>query len=450
MGAMAQQKVRLTAETIAAHECPADRSQAFLWDAKVPGLAVRATPSGAKAFVFQGLYRSKDVRCTLGSVHTLSIEQARARAKRLQVEIDEGRDPREMKRTEVQAQQLREEQRATAAIEAQRQALTVADAWDTYIEAQRPEWGERHYLDHLSMARAGGQAAQRGTRARGTTIAGPIHALLGMPLASLDADVLRDWATQQAKTRPTVGRLAFRHLRAFLRWCAADQRYKTVLRMNPADDLAKARKALGAPVAKRDVLLSEQLPAWFAAVQAVPNPRIAAYLQVLLLTGARPSEALNLRWADINVKWRSITIGDKVEGHREIPLTPYVRRLIEGLPRTNDSVFASATAQGGVMTLPHHQHERACKVAGIEGLTLHGLRRSFGTLSEWLEVPTGVVAQIQGHKPSALAEKHYRVRPLDMLRVHHERIEAWILQKAGIDHIPGATAQGLQVVPVAA
>ena len=29
----------------------------------------------------------------------------------------------------------------------------------------------------------------------------------------------------------------------------------------------------------------------------------------------------------------------------------------------------------------------------------------------------GVVAQIQGHKPSALAEKHYRRRPLDLLRV---------------------------------
>ena len=44
-----------------------------------------------------------------------------------------------------------------------------------------------------------------------------------------------------------------------------------------------------------------------------------------------------------------------------------------------------------------------------------------------------VVAQIQGHKPtSATAEKHYTVRPLDLLRVHHEKIEAWILEQAGI------------------
>ena len=37
-----------------------------------------------------------------------------------------------------------------------------------------------------------------------------------------------------------------------------------------------------------------------------------------------------------------------------------------------------------------------------------------------------------GHKPSATAEKHYTVRPLDLLRVHHEKIEAWILEQAGI------------------
>jgi hypothetical protein len=39
----------------------------------------------------------------------------------------------------------------------------------------------------------------------------------------------------------------------------------------------------------------------------------------------------------------------------------------------------------------------------------------------------------QGHKPSATAEKHYKRRPLDLLRLHHERIEAWILEQAGLE-----------------
>jgi len=74
----------------------------------------------------------------------------------------------------------------------------------------------------------------------------------------------------------------------------------------------------------------------------------------------------------------------------------------------------------------------ALSLAGLDGLTLHGLRRSFASLTEWLEIPAGLVAQIMGHKPSATAEKHYKVRPLELLRLHHERKEAWILEQAAV------------------
>ena len=71
--------------------------------------------------------------------------------------------------------------------------------------------------------------------------------------------------------------------------------------------------------------------------------------------------------------------------------------------------------------------------SGLPFLTIHGLRRSFGTLAEWVECPAGISAQIMGHKPSAIAEKHYRQRPIDLLRKWHIRIEQFILQEAQID-----------------
>jgi hypothetical protein len=58
----------------------------------------------------------------------------------------------------------------------------------------------------------------------------------------------------------------------------------------------------------------------------------------------------------------------------------------------------------------------------------------------------GVVAQIQGHKPSATAEKHYTVRPLELLALHHERIETWILEQAGIVFDAKAEPGKLRVV----
>ncbi len=37
-----------------------------------------------------------------------------------------------------------------------------------------------------------------------------------------------------------------------------------------------------------------------------------------------------------------------------------------------------------------------------------------------------------GHKPSATAEKHYKNRPIDLLRKWHGKIEEWILEQSGI------------------
>ncbi len=82
-----------------------------------------------------------------------------------------------------------------------------------------------------------------------------------------------------------------------------------------------------------DCLQREHLPTWFAAVCTLPNPVISAYLQTLLLTGARREEMAGLEWDDVDFQWPSLTIRDKVEGQRTIPLTPYLSSLLSMLPR---------------------------------------------------------------------------------------------------------------------
>ena len=71
----------------------------------------------------------------------------------------------------------------------------------------------------------------------------------------------------------------------------------------------------------------------------------------------------------------------------------------------------------------------------FRSLSLHGLRRSFATLCEWTETPTGIAAQIQGHAPQGVREQNYIRRPLDLLRMWHVKIEAWILEQAGIEFV---------------
>lgn len=424
-------RVRLTAGRVADFTCPADKPQAFLWDTVTPTLALRVTPTGRKTYVFESRLNGATIRVNIGTAADWPIEKARTRAQDLKRLVDAGTDPREVER---QQQAAKAASKAAAAV----QAVTVGEVWNAYMEARRQHWGVRHHADHAKLVQAGGVPAKRGTKGKGVTVAGPLHPLMALPLRDLSAPTIEAWAAREGKTRPTSARLAWRCLKAFLSWCAEQPEYAPALpSVNPAKT-KKAREALGRAGVKQDALLKEQLSVWFDAVRQIQNPVAAAYLQTLLLTGARPGEVLGLRWEDVNTKWRGLTIRDKVEGERVIPLTPYVSQLIHGLPRRNAYVFPSASRGkevGDTLSIPRTQHIAACKVAGIEGLTLHGLRRSFKSLTEWLEIPAGVVAQIMGHKPSATAEKHYTVRPLDLLRLHHEKIEAWILEQAGVPFV---------------
>lgn len=418
----------LTVGIIDRLSCPTGKTQAFLRDGKSPALRVRVTAAGAKSFVFEAKLNRQTVRRTIGDVRSWTIEDARTEANQLRVTLDRGDDPRELERQQAATKAAK---LATERETERQQVLTVGEVWADYLEQRRPHWGALHYRDHIDKAKAGGLPSHRRGGPELTT-AGPLASLMPLRMVDLTQERVEAWAALEGQTRPSSARLAWRLLTVFMTWCGEQPEYTALVpAKNPAKS-KKAREALGKANTKTDNLQRGQLAAWFTAVQQLQNPVIAAYLQTLLLTGARPNEVLALKWEDLNTQWKGIAIRDKVEGAREIPLTPYVERLLCALPRRNEWVFSSPTSASGCLTEPNTPHTRACKAAGLDGLTLHGLRRSFKSLTEWQEVPVGIVAQIQGHKPSATAEKHYTVRPLELLALHHNRIEAWVLEQAGI------------------
>lgn len=428
-------KVAFTSGRVNGFKCPEAKAQAFLWDSTTAGLGLRMTPAGRPSFIFQGRYQDMTIRQTIGSLEAWTIPQAQEKARELQRLIDGGHDPRDLKRDALATSRAKKAAAVSKAQADKVAALTVGDVWKIYIEERSPHWGDLHLRDHIDKAKAGGLPSGRRGGGKQLTKPGPLAALMSLSLKDLDQSTIEAWAAREGKTRPSSARLAWRLLTVFLTWCGEQPVYAGLLPAKNPAKTKKAREALGKAGTKSDVLQREQLAAWFAAVQQLPNPVIAACLQFMLLTGARPGEVLALRWEDINNQWKGISIKDKVEGIREIPATPYMLHLLKSLPKRNAWVFSSPTSATGCLTEPNNPHTRACKAAGLEGLTLHGLRRSFASLTEWLETPAGVVAQIQGHKPSATAEKHYKVRPLELLRVHHEKIEAWILEQAGVTFV---------------
>ncbi len=441
-------KVKLTAGRIAAHECDAGKSQSFIWDTEALGLGLRTADSGGKAYVFQSRLNGRAFRVTIGSPKTWSIDQARAEARRLKVFVDSGKDPRQVRADALAAEQaLRDVKVAEAAAKQAkeyRESVTLRQVWESYCTDRSLHWSDLHKRDHARIIQAGGEPRKRSPK---LTEPGPLASLAGARLVELTADRIETWAKTEGKVRPTRARLALRLLKACLFWCATHPDYAGICPPEAAQS-KKVRERLGKPAKKNDVLQREQLPAWFAAVRQIGNPVIRAYLQVLLLTGARREELARLRWGDVDFQWRSLKLCDKIEEFRMVPLTPYVSVLLASLPRRNEWVFSSPAAESGRLTEPSIAHRKACAIAGLD-VSLHGLRRSFATLSEWTETPAGIAAQIQGHAPQGVREQNYIRRPLDLLRMWHDKIECWILEQAGIAFNAVETSPGLRSVPAA-
>ena len=420
------QAIELTAGAIERLTCRTDiKAQAFLRDTKAPGLRVRVTNTGAKSFVFEGKLNRKTIRCTIGNVRSWSIEQARAEARRLAVMLDSGFDPREVERqqqTEREAEQLR----LKAA------AVTVGDVWPLYLEQGHPKrkeaWKPRYLADLKAVAVPGGEKKKRG---QGTTRPGPLFPLLALPLADVNEDTLKSWFDSEAVAGRHQAARALMMFRGFLRWCASKPEYRAFTDRDAGRAPAILDELPSTAASKRtDALEAAQVPGWWASVEQLGSRTASAYLRALLLTGARREEMAALKWADVDFQWRKLTLADKVDATRTIPLSPYMAHMLATLPRINEFVFASASKTGRIADV-RAAHCKALLSAGIDHLTLHGLRRSFSLLGEAGGAPAGAIAQVMCHKPSATAEG-YRPRSTDALRPFLEHIEAFILEQAGV------------------
>lgn len=403
------ESIKLTREAIAAMACPLS-GERLVYDSVCIQLAVRLRP-GSKSFmlVMWDRERQRTNKVTLGKVGVLTPDQARAMAQRKVAEVADGKDVRRRTLSDV----------------------TVGAAWAVYLQEGRPRkgtaWKPRYLLDLQRASSVGGAVKKRGS---GLTKPGPLAPLMHMKLESIDRDAMHSWHAEEAKRGEVQAARALAMFSGFLSWCASHQDYRDLVDEQAASAKTHAR-SLPKLVRRTDALNRSDVPAWFGAVQALPNKMASAYLQALVLTGARREEMASLRWTEVDMRARSIILADKVDATRTIPLTPYLAELLERLPRLNEFVFASPSSKKGHIAEPRSPLEDALKAAELPHLTIHGLRRSYALLGEASGVPSGAIAQVMGHKPSATHEG-YKPRRLEDLRQYAEKAEAFILQTAGL------------------
>lgn len=405
-------KTRLTTTKIDKLE-PTEK-QYLVWDEKYTGLGVLVSPKGAKSFVFQGRIGGKQKRITLGKYPLMSYQDAIDKASDINKQMLAGIDPSRQKAEQIAKNVEFEKSK-------DRNTITFGQAFVDYFNTKSGEWSENYKQDHINAAKP--YMSDKPYKD------GCLAYIWHTPLSKLTPDLVERWIRHENQTRKTKMAIAYRMYKAFTNWANEREKYQGLIPTKSA-----TAKIVTGAVAKtgrhKHSLQRSQLPLWFKTLKQI-HPTHAIALICILLNGSRPNEILSLEWQDVDFQWKTITIIDKVDQwERTIPLTPYTEYLLKQLPRKSHLIFVIDAENH---TEFNETYRNAVKHAGLPPLPPKAMRKSFSNLSEWLGVPHGVVKQIMGHRPSATDEKHYKDRPIDLLRHWHIIIEQFILNEAGVD-----------------
>lgn len=350
-------------------------ARCVLWDDDPRGLGLRIFPprNGRpehKAFILS--YRNSAGRSrlyTIGDVQSCSLEQARTRAKQLIRDIeDRGADP-------VHDKRARKLEAATGTVEAMVRAYLDARAADPRrpmrTHAAALQLAERHVFPKF------------GSR----------------PWRDLHRSELRDWHGRFTKI-PHQGNRALELVKAAYNW-----------RIKQEDDSALGARASNPawgigkfPETPRQVRLElADLPRLEAAIDAVtPDPYLRAYFRFVLATGCRRSEALGLRWENVNLASKTAAatfLETKTEPRRTVPLAPATVQLLKRLPRMDAQPFVFAGRLEGAPLVGIDKIWRQIRSrAELPGLRIHDLRRTFGSWLGDAGLTSKQIGTLLGHK----------------------------------------------------
>jgi len=191
--------------------------------------------------------------------------------------------------------------------------------------------------------------------------------------------------------------------------------------------------------ARTNIIEPNDLKDWFTAVMELPEGKsntthkntsdtVRDYLIMLLFTGLRPSEGINLEWDNIDFKNEILSITD-TKNHEDhtLPLPKYivdllVRRKAESKGRF---VFPGYNPNKALVS-SNRQVKKVIKESGVNFL-LHDLRRTFATYADSLEIKHTTIKRLMNHKDNDVTTKHYIQPSIERLREPMSEITNYIL-----------------------
>ena len=157
------------------------------------------------------------------------------------------------------------------------------------------------------------------------------------------------------------------------------------------------------------MLAPSEIAALGAALTELENPIVAAALRFLVLTGWRNSEALALRWQNVDIEAGEALLPSTKTGRDRRTIGAAALDILATLPRINGNPHCFAGSYGAAVSYKtlHAGFKRACRGAGIADANLHDLRRTMATTAASSMTLTGL-RDLLNHRTTTMAARYAR------------------------------------------
>jgi integrase len=356
----------------------------MLFDAAVRGFGVRISASGGKSFVAQYRVAGIKRRMALGEFGTLTVDQARNRARAVLGKAAEGRDPFSEARARADAHR-------SAQAEAKTQAATDAFTVERLVVEWRNDRAEDRRAAYLHEVE--------------TTLHRNLPDWMTRPAASITPDDAIAALARIKLERSTVAANRTKsYAGAVFSWAAAR-------RQLPSNPL-KALPRPGDETPRERVLAHEEIAAIWRGCDALSAP-LAGFVRVLLLTAQRREEVASMRWSELDDP-ASPTLwtlpGRRAKNHRThlVHLSEPVREILKVLPRIAGSPFVFTSRGDNALSAYSFAKNKIIAELRKKGTEIadwryHDFRRSCVTHLAGLGVPPHISDKLLNHTGGAIA-----------------------------------------------
>lgn len=370
-------------------------------DITVPGLFVRVTAAGHKAYVVRW---ARGKKRTLGRVGVLTLDRARKEALQYLAEAHEHGEPLAV------TQQRRYSGMPTLA---------------HFLDEQFEPWATTHHRDAVNGLRAIRNSfaslmtlrldeidSRKVEQLRTKWLAG------GLAPASSNRNITR---LKGLLSRAVEWGLLEVHPLAKVRRLKVDQRGR--VRYLTGDEERALRAALDA---REEAIRSERdsANAWRTArrQELLPDLRgvtFADHLKPLVLlsinTGMRRGEVFNLTWADVNLAGKVLTVEGETSKSgqtRHIPLNREALSVLEAWKEQGASAgYVFPSKDGKRLDNVKRSWDGVLKAAAVDAFRWHDLRHTFASKLVMAGVPLNTVRELLGHSDLAMTLRYAHLAP---------------------------------------